>query len=227
MVKNIKIFSNIKEEDLLRLERNAIYQNVKKKTIIFNQGDKANWFYGLLEGKVKISRVSTGGREVTIEIIDPGQFFGVLAIIKGFPYPATATTVENSKVLKIAKEIFLDVYNKYPHINKLILQEITLRMKTSLDVLTGVALDDCTSRIAYQLLRLAAKYGKNTEEGILIDTKLTRQQLAELAATTTETTIRILSEFKKNGYIKEKNKMILLADAKGLSSLIEEMVTRI
>ncbi|MCX7965047.1 MAG: Crp/Fnr family transcriptional regulator [Syntrophorhabdaceae bacterium] len=224
MIRNIKIFSSLKDEDVLKLENNAIYLNIKKRSIIFHQGDRPEWFYALLDGRIKISRLSKEGREITIEIIDPGQFFGTLAIIRGFSYPATATALENSKIIKIPSGIFLDIFKKYPEINNLILQEITMRMKTSLDMLKGVALDNCSSRIAYQLLRLAGKYGKHTDEGVLIDTKLTRQQIAELAATTTETAIRVLSELKKYGFIKEHNRRILLKDAQGLSRIIEEIV---
>lgn len=227
MIEHIKIFRNLKKDDIEWLEKHTIYHNVKKKNIIFNQGDKPEWFYGLLEGRIKISKLSSEGREITIEIIDPGHFFGALAIIRGFTYPATSTALENSKILKIPSEIFLNIYNKYPEMNSLILEEITMRMKASVDMLKGIALDNCSSRIAYQLLRLAGKYGKKTDDGILIDTKLTRQQIAELAATTTETAIRILSEFKKNGYIKETNRKLLISNTQGLSSLLEELIDEI
>lgn len=224
MIREIKIFNHLKEEDIKRIEKHAIYFRVKKKGIIFNQGEKPEWFYILLEGKIKISKLSNDGREITIEFIDPGQFFGTLALIRGFSYPATASALEDCKILKIPSGLFLDIYNRYPEINNLILHEITMRMKTSLDMLKGIALDQCSSRIAYQLLRLAGKYGKKTEGGILIDTKITRQQIAELAATTTETAIRVMGQLKKEGYIKENNRKILISDAKGLSKIIEEIV---
>jgi len=104
MLQEIAIFNNLSSDDLLKLENNLIIKNFKKRETIFNEGDEPSWSYFLLKGKVKISKSSVDGREVVLELIDAPDFFGTLAVIKGFPYPANAIAMEDCEVGKIKRE---------------------------------------------------------------------------------------------------------------------------
>jgi len=222
MLKEIAIFNELSNEDLTHLEKNLIIQRFKKRQIIFNEGDKPQWFYVLLKGKVKISKSSADGREIVLEIIDAPDFLGALAVIKNFPYPATAVAIENCEVGKIGRDIFLEVFNKYPGLGNQILHHVTMRLRAGIESLKNVVLEDVLSRVVYQILKLATKYGKKVSEGVLIDLRLTKQEIAEMAGTTTETAIRIMSKLKKQGYIIEQNRKIIVKDIKMLFELLKE-----
>lgn len=222
MLKKIAIFRELSNADLLNLEKNLTIQTFKKRQIIFNEGEEARWFYLLLQGKVKISKSSADGKEIVLEIIDAPDFFGALAVLKDFPYPATAVALENCEVGKIAKNVFLEVSNKYSDLKNQILHHVTMRLRAGIESLKNVALEDVLSRVIYQILKLANKYGKKISEGILIDLKLTKQEIAEMAGTTTETAIRMISKLKKEGYIIEQNRKIIVKNIKMLLSLIKD-----
>jgi len=219
MLKEVFIFQNLKEKDLEILQKNLITFKVKKREIIFYEGQKPDWLYILLKGKIKISKCSQDGKEVVLEIINAPDVFGALAVIKNFPYPANAIAMEDCEIGKIQRDIFLQVLKDYPEIHSEILHRVTMRLKSGIENLQKVALENVSARIAYQLLKLANKYGEKTNDGILINLKITKQELAELSGTTTETAIRIISKLKRLGYITEQNRKILIKDIRALSSL--------
>lgn len=218
MLKDINVLKSLKDEDLKILEDSLKIQKVKKREIIFNEGDKSEWLYVLINGKVKISKIAKDGREIILEIIDEKDFFGALAVIKGIPYPANAVALEDCEVGKIPSRIFLSVVKKYPNIESEILYHVTTRLKSGIESLKNIAIEDVASRIVYQLINLANRYAKNTPEGILIDLRITKQQLAEMTGTTVETAIRVISKLKKLGYISELNHKFLIKDIKALKN---------
>ncbi|GAB5047081.1 Crp/Fnr family transcriptional regulator [Thermodesulfovibrio sp. TK110] len=222
MLTEVVIFNELSNDDIRNLEKNLIIQRLKRRQVIFYEGDKPEWFYILLKGKVKISKFSADGREIVLEIIDAPDFFGALAVIKNFSYPATAIAIEDCEIGKIGRDIFLEVFNNYPGLNNKILHHITMRLRGGIESLKSVALEDVLSRIVYQILKLATKYGKKLAEGILIDLKLTKQEIAEMAGTTTETAIRIIGRLKKEGYITEQKRKIIVKDIEGLSELLKK-----
>lgn len=175
-----------------------------------------------MKGKIKILKLSSDGREIVLEIIDSPDFFGALAVLKDFPYPASAQAIENCEVGRIPAKIFLEIIKKYPQLEAKMLYHVTARLKEGIESLKNIALNDISSRIAYQLLKLAKKYGKNTPQGVLIDIRITKQQLAEMTGTTTETAIRVISKFKKMRYLSEINHNFLIKDIRALSILFNK-----
>lgn len=219
MLRNISIFSKLRDEDIKLIEDSLKVEKFKKKDTIFNEGDRAQFLYLLFKGKVKISKSAKDGREIVLEIIDEGDFFGALALIKDISYPATAIAIEQSEVGKVPAKTFISLIEKYPYLEAQILHHVTMRLKSGIESLKNIAIEDVSSRIAFQLLKLANKYGKNTSQGVLIDMRITKQQLAEMTGTTTETAIRVISKFKKLGYLDEINHKFLIKDIKAFSFL--------
>lgn len=219
MLETLPIFKEIVKEDLKTLEENLKILKFKKRETIFSERQQAEWFYLLIKGKVKISKLASDGREIVLEIIDAPDFFGALAVLKGFPYPATAQAMENCEIGRIPAKLFLQIIGKYPQLEAQILHHVTLRLKEGIESLKNIALEEVSSRIAYQLLKLANKYGKSSPEGVLIDFRITKQQLAEMTGTTTETAIRIISKLKKLGYLSETEHRFIIRDIRALSRL--------
>ncbi|MCS7215775.1 MAG: Crp/Fnr family transcriptional regulator [Thermodesulfovibrio sp.] len=219
MLKDLSILKNLTEEDLKTLENNLKILKFRKRETIFLEGQTPDGLYILFKGKVKISKFASDGREIVLEIIDAPDFFGALAVLKNFPFPANAIAMENCDVGRIPAKVFLQVINKYPHLETQMLHHITVRLKSGIESLKNIALEEVSSRIAYQLLKLANKYGKNTTEGVLIDFRITKQQLAEMTGTTTETAIRVISKLKKLGYLSEINHKFLIKDIRAISAL--------
>ncbi|MBF0327998.1 MAG: Crp/Fnr family transcriptional regulator [Nitrospirae bacterium] len=210
MLSEIGIFGDLNKSELSSLESACHPEKHKKRNAIFSEGDPADWLFILVKGKVKITKLSNEGKELILEMISPPDFFGGLAVVKGFPYPANAVAVEDCEILKMPKSAFLKTLEKHPDMTVKMLGNLIERVKASHENMKNIALEKVDSRIAYTLVKIADKHGIKKKEGILLDTKVTKQELADMVGTTVETTIRIMSKFKKSGYIDDTDGKILI-----------------
>ncbi|UCG78363.1 MAG: Crp/Fnr family transcriptional regulator, partial [Nitrospirota bacterium] len=202
-LKKISILSQLSDEDLKEIEPYVKTAKHAKKVVIFSEGDPSEWFYMLQDGKVKITRLSNEGKELIIEMISPGDMYGGVAVIRGFPYPANAVAMEDSISLKISRGDLMRLLDRFPNLMHCIAMQMGERMKESYDSLKNIALERVEARIASLILKLADKVGRKEKGGELIDMRLTKQDVADMVGTTVETSIRTFSKFKKMGLVEE------------------------
>jgi CRP/FNR family transcriptional regulator len=219
-LKRIPIFSALNDEELKEIQSYLSKENFKKKQEIFSEGDPSDWFYILINGKVKITKMSVDGREIIIELISPPDFFGGFAVLKGFPYPANAVAMEDSNVIKISRHNLLKIIDRFPNVMYDMAANLGDRIREFHDTLKNIALERVESRIAALLLKLADKTGEKKDKTILINMRLTKQDIAEMVGTTVETTIRVMSKFKKSGFIDDKDGKVLIKDINALESIV-------
>lgn len=215
----ISLFNSLSPSELKEVSPYIIQASAKKRETIFSEGDPPDWFYIVLEGKVKITKLSQDGKEIILEIISPTDFFGGLAVIKGFPYPANAIAMEDTELLKISRSNLMRILDRFPGLMYCMALQLSDRMKESHETLKNIALERVEARIASLLLKLADKIGKETENGLLIDMKLTKQDIAEMVGTTVETSIRTMSKFKKLGIVSDRDGRIMIKDIGKLKNL--------
>lgn len=215
----IPLFNALTPDEIKEIHPYISKLSVKKKDVIFSEGDPSDWFYIVLKGKVKITKLSQEGKEIIIEIITPMDFFGGLAVIKGFPYPANAIAMEDTELLKISRSNLMRILDRFPGLMYCMALQLGDRMKESHETLKNIALERVEARIASLLLKLADKTGKETEGGTMIEMKLTKQDIAEMVGTTVETSIRTMSKFKKNGILSDKEGRIIIKDIDKLKNL--------
>jgi CRP/FNR family transcriptional regulator len=215
----ISLFSTLNSAELKELTPYVIATSVRKKDVIFSEGDPSEWLYIVTEGKVKITKISQDGKEIILELIHPMDFFGGLAVIRGFPYPANAVAMEDTKLLKISRSGLMRVLDRFPNLMYCMAQQVGDRMKESHETLKNIALERVEARIASLLMKLADKAGKKGDDGIVIDMKLTKQDIAEMVGTTVETSIRTMSKLKKMGVVSEKEGKIVIKNPEKLKAL--------
>jgi CRP-like cAMP-binding protein len=217
-VKKIDLFKNLSEEELKELEPYLVQTSYKKKGDIFTEGDPPEWFFIVSKGKVKVTKLSHEGKEIILEIISPYDIFGGVAVLRNFPYPANAVAMEDSEVIKISRKNLMRLVDRFPNLMYCIALQLGDRMKSSYDSLKNIALERVEARIAALLLKLSNKVGVETKEGVLIDMRLTKQDVADMVGTTVETSIRTFSKFKKQGFVKDADGKIIIKDREGLMS---------
>lgn len=217
----IAIFSTLSASEIKEISPYVMSVSVKKKDVIFSEGDPSEWLYIVAEGKAKITKLSQDGKEIILEVIHPMDFFGGLAVIRGFPYPANAIAMEDTRLLKISRSNLMRVLDRFPNLMYCMAQQVGDRMKESHETLKNIALERVEARIASLLLKLADKTGKKGEEGVSIDMKLTKQDIAEMVGTTVETSIRTMSKFRKMGIVGEKEGKIVIKNMEKLKALWE------
>ena len=218
-LKKISLFSTLSDAEIKEISPYLISSSAKKKDVIFSEGDPSEWFYIVTEGKVKITKLSQDGKEIILEVIRPADFFGGLAVIRGFPYPANAVAMEDTKLLKISRSGLMRIVDRFPNLMYCMAQQVGDRMKESHETLKNIALERVEARIASLLLKLADKTGRKADDGIVIDMKLTKQDIAEMVGTTVETSIRTMSKLKKMGILADKDGRILIKNHEKLKSL--------
>ncbi|NCO68875.1 MAG: Crp/Fnr family transcriptional regulator [Nitrospirae bacterium] len=205
--------------DLEEVKPYLIPAKFKKKESIFSEGDSSDWLYVVIKGKVKITKLSQSGREIILEIISPMDFFGGVAVMRGFPYPANAVAMDDAELLKISRSSLMRILDRFPNLMYCMAMNIGDRIKGSHEALKNIAVEKVESRIASMLIKLADKAGTKTDGAVVIDMKLTKQDLAEMVGTTVETSIRTMSKFKKLGIVSEKGGSITIKDINKLKAL--------
>ncbi len=218
-LKKIDLFKNLSPEEIKELGPYLVRQSFGKKEDIFAEGDPPEWFYIVAKGKVKITKLSHDGKEIILEIISPTDIFGGVAVLRNFPYPANAVAMEASEVIKISRKNLMRLVDRFPNLMYCIALQLGDRMKSSYDSLKNIALERVEARIAALLLKLAGKVGTATKEGLLIDMRLTKQDVADMVGTTVETSIRTFSKFKKQGLVADTDGKIVIKNKEGLAEL--------
>ncbi len=218
-LKKIELFKNFSDDDLKELGSYLVRVSFKKKEDIFSEGDQPEWFYIVSKGKVKITKISHDGKEIILEIISPPDIFGGVAVLRNFPYPANAVAMEDSEVIKISRKNLLRLVDRFPNLMYCIALQLGDRMKSSYDSLKNIALERVEARIAALLLKLAGKVGVESKEGLLIDMRLTKQDVADMVGTTVETSIRTFSKFKKQGLVADTDGKIIIKNKEGLTEM--------
>lgn len=211
------LFKGLEPEDLSRINSHKTCLIYKRGQNIFYEGTRPTGLYCMNAGKVKVYKNNIQGKEYIIYIAKPGDFLGYRALMSEELYGATATVLEDAKICYIPKENFFEVLQKNPAFMKRVVKGICHEMGILEERMAELAHKSVRERLAANLLMLKETYGMEGEGSVLIDIALSREDLAAIVGTATETVIRLLSEFKNDGLISFEGKRIRVIDSKKLA----------
>jgi len=194
--------------------------SVGRGETIWLNGARADFFGLVTSGFVKMVKGTPGGQEVTAEVIGPGQVFGMLGIVDGQGCPLMARTVTPVDYLRVPKAAFVPLYTSSAGVKDQVVRRSTLRLRQAYDTMALMSTGTVEQRLAAVLFALADTYGRAGADGLRIDVPLTRQDMADLAGTTVETTIRVLSRWQKEGLVSTEKRRVTIRDQKGMSGLL-------
>lgn len=197
------------------------YGYTSGETIYFS-GDPATHLYVVASGQIKLLRHSVTGQDVLIDVLSPGEFFGSLSALEEAAYSDTAQAQTGVCVLGIAVEDFRALLARYPSVALTVLDLTSKRLQEAHEMLRQISAHSVEKRIAYVLLKLGDKLGEASDEGLLIQMPLTRDDIAQMTGTTTETASRIMSQFQKDGLIESGRQWVAIADGERLAQIAEE-----
>ena len=215
------IFATVPPRDLTALIERSRLDRYAAREHIFHEGDPAEWFCLVVEGRVRIVRHARSGKDVVLELLGPGEVFGGVAVIERRPYPASAQAVEATMVLKIPGEPMRGLSDRYPVVIREMALMIGRRLRAAHDTVESLAVDPVEARLAQRLVRLADTVGVWRADGIELPFHLTRQGLADMSGTTVETTIRIVSRWLKEGLLRENASRLVVPDLPALRGLAD------
>ena len=189
---------------------------------IYYEGDPAKRLYAIATGRVKLTRVTPAGKNILLDILAPGEFFGSLATQANDEYPETAEALTDTCILSIGAEEFQRIMLLHPSIAVRVMHALSERLKNAHETVRQLSAHPVEKRIAHALLQLGGKLGQRQEMGLLIQVPFSREDLADMTGTTTETASRVISQFQKDCLVVTGRQWIAIKDWDGLSSLVDE-----
>ena len=213
ILKNSLIFSSLNEDELSGLAELTFEHSFQPDEFIFWEGDEHDYFYVIAEGRIKVVKHSSSGKEFIIAFFESGEMFGEVAVFEGKPYPASAQAISATNVLGIRRRHFLDFLANHPQVAVRIISVLGGRLRDAQGRLKDLAGERVQQRLARILLMLASRMGHTLP--------FTRQELADMAGMTTETAIRLTSQLKERGIINTVRGQLIIVDEAKLRALAE------
>lgn len=187
---------------------------------VYFEGDAAAHLFLIAMGRVRLVRNTAAGREVVLDILHGGEYFGNLRALGAEAYGETAMTQTECCILQISSEDFETILQRHPAVTLKVLGAVGQRLEESRELVKQLSTFSAEQRIASALLRLANKLGEERDQSVLIQLPLSRQDLAAMTGATTETVSRLMSRFARDGLIRSGRKWVAVADPQGLEDLI-------
>jgi CRP-like cAMP-binding protein len=215
------VFGSLTDDELDRL---IAYGNVvrhPKSRSILQKGDAGDSLMVVLSGRVKISNVSTEGKEAVLNLIEPGQSFGELALFDGKPRSADATAIEPTELFVLRRADVLAFIERHPEVAFRTIGVLCERVRRTSELLEESITLTMPARLARGLLRLARAYGRPSPDGLVIELKLSQRELGGYIGLARENINRQLMQWRQEGLLTVEEGRIVVLDRKALERIAE------
>jgi CRP/FNR family transcriptional regulator, cyclic AMP receptor protein len=199
--KQVSFFADLSEEEIQALSTATKRRTFRSGEVIFHRDDPGQVLYMIKEGKVKICIISPDGQEVSLTVFGKGEVFGEFAILDGLPRSADAVALERVECYTLQRGDFQNVILKNPKIAILVLEAMSKRLRNTNNMVEDLIFLDVYGRVAKKLLELADAHGIKTEDGVIIDVRLTQQELASMVGASRESVNKVLGYFTDKNFI--------------------------
>lgn len=191
----VPIFNNLSGKEMMEVASITFSKSYKKGEMIYMNGDEGDKLYVLHRGKVKITRLTSSGKEQVIRILGPGEFMGELALFSHSSMTDNAEALEDIDMCIIAGNDLKTLLGKYPHISFKIMEELSNRLEKAENLIENISLHSVEKRLAQTLLNMKDEIGN-------INLKMSKRDLASLMGMSQETLSRKLTAFVELKIIK-------------------------
>ncbi|MFH1379873.1 MAG: Crp/Fnr family transcriptional regulator [bacterium] len=221
-LKKVSFLSELSQANLKLLTRIAKKLTCKKGEEIFSISSSGQTLYIVTSGKIKIFTSSPSGKTKVLDYLERGDFFGEMSLLDQETRSASACALVDSELITINRKDFQKLLKNQPDLALSFLRVLCNRLRRADKEIEALTFQNVLGRIAIILLDFADRYGKETPEGICLDTDFTHLDLAQLAGTAREMITRIITRFKKTGCIQlnEQTKRVTIIDRDKLKSFI-------
>lgn len=221
MLKQIHLFEGLGEEELKEAIKYMQVKEFRRNEYIFFEEEAEPGIYILIEGLIKLLKETQDARIVIVRLVYPGDVFGWIEWGKKAPKNTyTAKSMTESKALYISNKDFINLAIKHPAVAIKMTCEAIANLIQTYETIKSIAGGKVEERIAKVLLEIADRIGKRYDDTIIIEAPLTRLDIAEMTGTTVETTIRVMSKWKKQGIINTERGYIEIIKRRELEKLV-------
>ncbi len=199
-VSRIPFFQDLTPDDLNRIGPYFQEYRFRRGQYLFWENDQAERIYVIKSGRVRLLKTAASGKEMVLEVMVPGQICGGTTLF-GDIHRSGAQAVEPTEVYGMSRASYDELLVRYPRIARGIIKYLGAKLMDAHDVIISLVSSKVESRIAAVIVRLCENHGSPTKDGIMINIRLTRQDIADIVGSTVETTIRIISKLQKEGFL--------------------------
>ncbi|MCI0393767.1 MAG: Crp/Fnr family transcriptional regulator [Chloroflexi bacterium] len=203
--------------------RAAHHRRVQRQEFFFHQDEPATTFYVLLDGRARLTQLTPEGHQVIIRVVGPGDGIGIIVALSNVPYPLSAEAITDCLALAWDSQAVIQLMEQYPRLALNGMRLVAHRFHELQNSYRELATERVERRVARALLRLARQTGKRTEQGVLLDLPLSRQDLGEMTGTTLYTVSRILSAWEQAGLIEAGRERVTIRNPHGLVVIAEDL----
>jgi CRP/FNR family transcriptional regulator, nitrogen oxide reductase regulator len=198
----------------------------EEDSYVFYQDDPAERIYVLKSGRIKLYQIADDGQQVLMRVMTPGMMFAAISLVEGAVYPVSAEAAQSSQVIYWSQATMLRLIDRFPPMAINALKILAGHVREFQNRYRELATERVERRLARTVLRLVSQTGRKTEEGVLLDLPLTRQDLAEMTGTTLYTVSRILSQWESQGLVLASRERLVVRYPHGLVSIAEDLPGR-
>ena len=216
VVRRAPLFAALDEQTAESLISTMSPSRLERGDVLFHEGDQGDRLYVIGEGKIKLGRTSSDGRENLLAILGPGEMFGELSLFDPGPRTATATVVADAVVLELGHSDLIRWLQDKPTVAQHLLQALARRLRRTNEALADLVFSDVPGRVAKALLDLSTRFGEKVDEGIRVAHDLTQEELAQLVGASRETVNKALADFAARGWVRREGRAVVLLDVERL-----------
>lgn len=221
-LKNCNLFENLSEGEIAGIEKSSSMRQFQRKELVYLPSDSGDSILLVASGRIKMYHITSDGKQSLLAFIDPGEVFGELAIFEPGQREDFAEAMEKSTVIKIPGHVIRDLMSQQPVVSMKISRLMGLRRKRIEKRLKSLLYRSTRERFVFLLLELAEKYGQKNGDQVLIDIRLSHQELSSIIGSTRETVTNALIDLRDEGVIDIQKRKIIIRNINTLAASIDE-----
>jgi CRP/FNR family transcriptional regulator len=217
IISTIPLFNGLPKDQIAAIGKIAVERQINKGEIIFSEGDEGKGFFIIAEGRVKVFKVSSEGKEQILHIFGPGQPFGEVPVFTGQRFPANAQAIDKTRAIFFPRILFVELISSNPSLALNMLAIMSKKLRQFAVQIENLSLKEMPARLASYLIVLADEQQNDN----LVTLKISKGQLASILGTIPETLSRVFAKLSGQDLINVEGKNITLLDRRGLEDLAE------
>jgi CRP/FNR family transcriptional regulator, nitrogen oxide reductase regulator len=221
LLADLPFFAGLSPADVAAINQHFREVGFEPDEMIYLAGDPAARMFVVAEGRVKLFQSAANGRNVLLNLLAPGEFFGGLFSLGTEAYVDTAQAQTSACILQVSSDEFRKILDRHPGVAIRVLEVMAQRLQAANERVFLLSTSPVERRVAVTLLKLAGKMGRKRKVGLLIDMPLSRENLADMTGSTPESVSRAISQFQKEGWIATGRMWIALKDLVALQEIAE------
>lgn len=221
LLRGLAIFAELDETALARLAERCVSRAVGANTLLFSAGEECRGLYVVETGRVRIYRLGPDGREQVLHVEGPGRPVAELPLFDGGRYPASAVTIEESRLVFLPRADFEQLYRTHPDIAHAIIRGLAGRLRHLVRLAETLAFRDVAARLALLLVGYAERAGRRTDAGIELTLDRTQEEIALEIGAARESVSRAFKQLRRKGLVQlERRDTIVIPDLARLRALL-------